>query len=362
MFERLYGSNKDGSIQVWEIETSGNTFTVRFGKEGGKIQTKITTVEGKNVGRSNETSPEQQAVLEAESKVRSQVDKGYRQDKVDLAEKPLLPMLAMDYHKRGHNIKFPCYAQPKLDGNRCIAFKKSGKVTLLSRGGKPIKVAHIENALETLPEGVILDGELYIYGMELKDIQSAIKKANLDTPKIVFCAFDLVNETLDFYDRYLKLREILDILDHDKIEIVPVYPVNQESELDSLHDQVKDRGYEGIMLRNLDGLYTIADRSQDLQKYKKFLDSEFLIIDVVEDKNSNAVFTCKNDSNDLTFGCAFGSFDERKDQLKNKADYIGKYLTVKYQTRYGETNLPQFPVGLGVREGEVVNGEFIPSE
>ena len=39
----LYALNKDGSYQEWKIFVSANTFTVHYGKENGKIQTKSTT-------------------------------------------------------------------------------------------------------------------------------------------------------------------------------------------------------------------------------------------------------------------------------------------------------------------------------
>ena len=50
----LYALNKDSSIQVWYGEITGeDNFTVYWGKEGGKIQSKTTYCTPKNVGRSN---------------------------------------------------------------------------------------------------------------------------------------------------------------------------------------------------------------------------------------------------------------------------------------------------------------------
>jgi len=81
------------------------------------------------------------------------------------------------------------------------------------------------------------------------------------------------------------------------------------------------------------------------------------------DKNGNGIYVCKNDVNDLTFTVVWGSFKERLEALQNADKIIGKkYLTVKYQTRYDRTFLPQFPAGKGLREGVVVDGEFVPSE
>lgn len=101
----LYGLDKSGKYKVWSIWTNNNFLYIMHGQEGGKMQTKAERIEGKNIGRSNETSPEQQAELEAESRYKKQLDKGYRPTKEELTELPLLPMLAADYLKQGHRIK-----------------------------------------------------------------------------------------------------------------------------------------------------------------------------------------------------------------------------------------------------------------
>ena len=74
---KLYALNKDSSIQVWYGEITGDdNFTVYWGKEGGKIQSKITYCTPKNVGRSNETTHKQQTEFELESAYADQKRKG----------------------------------------------------------------------------------------------------------------------------------------------------------------------------------------------------------------------------------------------------------------------------------------------
>jgi len=52
--------------------------------------------------------------------------------------------LAMDYKKRGHNIVYPCYVQPKLDGIRCLATRKGNTITYTSRDEKEFPaVSHL---------------------------------------------------------------------------------------------------------------------------------------------------------------------------------------------------------------------------
>ena len=75
----LYCVNKSGGVQEWHVWADGDKVLVEHGKFGGKLQRKETTCTSKNVGRANETTPEQQAMLEAQSKYNKQVDKYYRE-------------------------------------------------------------------------------------------------------------------------------------------------------------------------------------------------------------------------------------------------------------------------------------------
>jgi hypothetical protein len=128
------------------------------------------------------------------------------------------------------------------------------------------------------------------------------------------------------------------------------------------HKEYVAAGYEGIMLRNHDGVYESGKRSADLQKYKEFFDDEFRITNVVEDKNGNAMLVVWDTVAGAYFDCGCGDFAERKHQLENPKQYVGKALTVKYQNRYKDSRLPQFPTGVRIREGEWIDDVFYPSE
>jgi ATP-dependent DNA ligase len=57
--------------------------------------------------------------------------------------------------------------EPKWDGFRCLAFKRDGAVTLLSKSGKPLEryFPDIVSRLEKLPvKTCVLDGELLVQG------------------------------------------------------------------------------------------------------------------------------------------------------------------------------------------------------
>jgi DNA ligase 1 len=348
----LYGLNKAGGYKLWAIETKDEKIHIEHGQENGKIQLKIESVKGKNIGRSNETTPNQQAELEALSKIEKQKDKGYRLSKDDLVELPLLPMLANDYLKQGHRIKYPCWVSDKLDGVRCLAICSEDGVTLKSRSGKLYDVKHIQEQLkQSMRIGEIWDGELYIHGKYLEEIVSAVKKPNSMTTDIWFVVFDVVNDQ-PFDKRLCDIVAIHGRTIGKQVDAIVYTQVSSEAEMKSAHKDCVARGYEGIMLRNESGIYESGKRSADLQKYKEFLDSEFQIVDIVSDKDGGAVFVVQNTFANNKFNVVGGTHEQRKNWLADKESLIGKLVTVKYQTLYKDTSLPQFPTFVAFRDYE----------
>lgn len=362
----LYGLNKAGGFKLWSIETKEEEIHLEHGQENGKIQLKIESVKGKNIGRSNETTPSQQAELEALSKIEKQKDKGYRLNKEDLVELPLLPMLASDYLKQGHRIKFPCFGSAKLDGVRCLAICSDDGVVLKSRGGKLYDVKHIIQQLEVVMKvGDIWDGEIYLHGKYLEEIVSAVKKYNPLTTSLTFRIFDVVEDDMIFEDRLIRLLQIEDYLFEQQVPSIDVLPyelLNNEADMHNWHQMYINAGYEGIMLRNAMGRYESGKRSADLQKLKSFLDSEFKIVDVIPDKDGGAIFVVENTFADNQFNVVGGSHEQRKQWIAEKESLIGELITVKYQALFKGTNIPQFPTFVSFRSGVFKDGEFQPDE
>lgn len=178
----LYALNKDKSFQEWKVFVIGSHVEVRFGKEMGKMQSKMTFCEPKNIGRANETTGPQQALLEAQSKWEKQVRLGYRENKRDLlTEENFSPMLAHDAIKRAKSIVYPAYVQPKLDGVRAlVTIDKDGIPVFNSRGNKtyPVQGALLQQVkkLSEFSGFDKFDGELYIHGLSLQKIVALAKK------------------------------------------------------------------------------------------------------------------------------------------------------------------------------------------
>lgn len=352
----LYGLNKNAGLKVWSVWTESGCLFIEHGKLGGNLQTKIEQVVGKNIGRSNETSPSQQAEFEAKSRMNKQIDKGYRENPDELSDLQTLPMLASDYLKQGHRIKFPCFGSAKLDGVRCLAICSDDGVVLKSRGGKLYDVKHIIQQLESVMKvGDIWDGEIYLHGKYLEEIVSAVKKYNPLTTSLTFRIFDVVEDDMIFEDRLIRLLQIEDYLFEQQVPSIDVLPyelLNNEADMHNWHQMYINAGYEGIMLRNAMGRYESGKRSADLQKFKTFFDSEFKVVDVIPDKDGGAIFVVENTFADNQFNVVGGSHEQRNQWIADKESLIGKYITVKYQTTYKDTKIPQFPTFVSFRDYE----------
>ena len=163
----LYKLDSKGKTREWTISFDGNSFWSAQGIVGKKIhKNKPTICKPKNIGRSNETSEEEQAELEAKAKWEKKRKDGYTQDIDSVKQKKFYqPMLAQNYEDRKGELSFPLYCQPKLDGVRCIILKEDGEVVAKTRNGRPIDtIPHIINKIKgffLMYPDAILDGELY---------------------------------------------------------------------------------------------------------------------------------------------------------------------------------------------------------
>ena len=365
----LYGLSSTGKIKQWHIGVNSHDVgngAVIITSHGYVSQTITVTTKdiwkGKNVGKKNETTPYEQACSEAQSTWNKKIDEQYKLNIEDLiqpdTEELELPMLAHEYTKRGKDIDIPCYVQPKLNGVRCLIKQLAERLRATSRGGKEYKaILHIFQKLVThLHLNKILDGELYNHTLTFQQIVTAIKnETDLDEnlPLIEYWVYDLPSDA-DFSDRYNSLKSIVESIADPQIKLVPTYLVTSEEEIAYYHAQFTADGVEGTMIRNMKGGYKFKHRSTDLQKYKDFMDAEFLIVGGEEGVGLSAgqcVFTCIT-ANEQRFNVrCVGSNAVREEQWQNLQTYIGKMLTVKFQN-YSDDGIPIFPVGLTLRDYE----------
>ena len=364
-FSTLYALSSTGDIKEWTVSAlrlDDGRIVLRktFGKHGGKLQTNDKEISGKNIGRANETTPIEQAYLDAKSDWKKKKDKNYMEEMPEAGnEAPnILPMLAHSYEKRKHDIVWPAYVQPKLNGVRCLAHKISEtEIRFTSRKGKSYDdvCAHLKDEMLGLMEvGEILDGELYNHDWTFQNILRHTKKVRDDQEQLEYWMFDLADAKMGFHDRATQLCEMMPTKIGSSIEIVDSILLRSKSLLKSYHDDFVKEGFEGIIIRNVEGAYKFGHRSADLQKYKEFIDEEFTIIGgkaAEGNQEGCMVFRIKVADGLECDVSPKGSIKYRRKLYKKLDGLIGKMLTVRYQEKSEDGNLI-FPVGIAIRNYE----------
>lgn len=368
----LFKADSSGSIRRWTITTEGNTIVIEHGQIGGKIQTTKDVVKaGKNLGKINATTPEQQAEAEALSKWEKQKSKvGYVEDLTRAAaqESDLKGEECMLAHTYGtlengvfvpdqnHKIKFPAYVQPKFDGHRC---RTKPDKTLWSRGHKPIlQMPHVVDALKLFwsqEDSLKNDGELYNHELKedfekLTSILKQQKKPHEDHQLIEYHIYDVDIPGRNFQERNLIISEFYK--DHPILKVVETRLVNNHEEVLVAYEDFISRGYEGLIVRNIEGEYE-GKRSYNLQKLKGFQDREFKIIGIKEGKGKlmghAATFTCLTDENKEFEVKLEGATSYLKECFDNHSLWQGKLMTVRY-IGWTKKKLPKTATGLRLRE------------
>lgn len=354
IYDTIYKLDSKGKTRVWWMEQDGDKHRTHSGVKDGTITaTGWTVCEPTNVGRSNERDGVAQATFEIEAQYEKKLSREYHRslDTVSAGAHFFKPMLAAKYDKFE-----PGFAQPKLDGVRCIATKDG----LFSRQGKPIPGApHIAAALAPVFEvnpNLILDGELYNH--ELKDdfneLISLIRKANPDADrlsqieaKVQYHVYDMPSHPGDFGDRSDALDDLLngsehyDGLNHPQVRDVETYMVETEEEFDELHGKWLQEGYEGTMWR-ADKPYE-QKRSKSLQKRKEKQDDEFRLLRI-EEGVGNWAGIAKRAVCQLPDGREFGA--GIKGSMKRGRELLGEthhVVTVEF-FEYTPDGVPRFPI------------------
>jgi DNA ligase-1 len=417
-YNTLYTILKTGNIGVFNLEvTSENrkgVITRSWGQLGGKMQTKRTVIsKGKNLNKSNATTPITQAVSEADSIYQSKKDDNYQAMEEFgyepaplqsgamyvtfeppykiLTQKSLVDFISSNFkkfnetgsmfkamklhhyrlstYKKGQNIynrsknlttKYEyLYVQPKFDGICCLASKKHG---LWTREGKPTATAggalwkdvcpNIYRDISILPQDYVFNGEVYCHGIPLQQIGSWCKRRQKNSDKLVFYIFDVVAPELTFQERHAYMISL--IKEYGNLANVRFMPtaIIANTEVSILESEYKylNEGYEGIIIREPDGMYEIGGRSRSVLKLVREDSDEMQIKDIVpmDNEPSCGLFIVTYKGNTFNVTPSHFTHTERQNLLKNKQKYIGKMLTVIFR---GETKdgIPKFCQGKSIR-------------
>ena len=299
----------------------------------------------------------------------------------------VLPMLAKVLEDNKPFEKYgTMLGQWKIDGLRCIIGADLNlydiftpiKLTYHSRTGEDwtnkmswmdeILLPKISKELIDMmvDEGACLDGELYLPGYSVNDINSFVKNIQLAQHyKLQYWCYDICCENMSAEARfkfkdsnlesvgmtYFNTKE--EHLNNTKQFIVLPTWVQIDSYEDAMihRNQFIDLGFEGLILRNPNAEYQFGKRNQAMFKFKKVDDGKFIIVDIKsEHKRSDLpLFVLRNDINDELFECSINKpQDVQREILINKNNYVGKYMLVEFRARSGVAQVPFHARGIDI--------------
>ena len=383
----LYKRNSNGKPVSWDIKKDNNKIIIYHGLVGGKILIESF-------------QPERNIDSEISSRIKQKRKEGYKYlfeiydnapneindnniksyletylPRFNTTENDfILPMLCKTLESNKPFTKNDYGGQWKINGLRCLigAVKTNDlfhnyKFIYQSREGiiwsLPFMDELLYNIIPTeiidmlIDYGAYLDGEIYLPGYTVNEINSFVKNNTTKQHKLLqFWCYDIAvpdmiyssrrNILLTHFNKYISyIRNKNQHYNNvNRFVLLEETPVNNIETATTLRDNFVSLGFEGIVVRNYNTEYGYDKRNVNMMKYKPLYDGKFVILDIIPEgvRRSNLPkFICKNDINEGTFEATIkGSFSEQEQYLINKDKYIGKLLFIEYRERSGVKNVP----------------------
>lgn len=389
---RLYRRNNNGMPTVWwaSFNSDTNSIAVFYGLVRGNIRKEVYTVTQKDGNK------------ELESRYNDKIKQGYQylNEICDMQDRPpvedenslelfnflntylpkdlsngnsnlLLPMLAKTYSGNVWKKVSCMYGQYKINGLRCI-------VTAYTQNDmfKPVRLRFqsregiIWNTLENLsdyllsiiPANIIddmingfaaLDGEVYLPGYTINQINHFVKDANCVENKLLqFWCYDIMMEGnqahRNMYRYHIKKPTSFNsIKEHynnkERLIILHNKYITNDNEAIDARNHFINLGFEGLILRNAKTDYQYGRRRANyMEKFKDAAEGDFIILDIYKEKKRDLpILLCKNDINNEKFETRLSvSHIVQQEVLFDSQSYIGRTVHIEYGERSGVARVP----------------------
>lgn len=389
---KLYRRNNNGMPTVWwaSFNSDTNSIAVFYGLVRGNIRKEVYTVTQKDGNK------------ELESRYNEKIKQGYQylNEICDMQDRPpvedenslelfnflntylpkdlsngnsnlLLPMLAKTYSGNVWKKVSCMYGQYKINGLRCI-------ITAYTQNDmfKPIRLRFqsregiIWNTLENLsdyllsiiPANIIrdmidgyvaLDGEIYLPGYTINQINHFVKDANCVENKLLqFWCYDIMMEGnqahRNMYRYHIKKPTSFNsIKEHynnkERLIILHNKYITNDNEAIDARNHFINLGFEGLILRNAKTNYQYGRRRANyMEKFKDAAEGDFIILDIYKEKKRDLpILLCKNDINNEKFETRLStSHIVQQEVLFNSQSYIGRTVHIEYGERSGIARVP----------------------
>jgi len=401
---KLYRRNNNGVPTVWwaELDSGTNSITVFYGLVRGNIRKEVYAVTQKDGNK------------ELESRYNEKIKQGYQylNEICDMQDRPpvedenslelfnflntylpkdlsngnsnlLLPMLAKTYNGNVWKKVSCMYGQYKINGLRCI-------ITAYTQNDmfKPIRLRFqsregiIWNTLENLsdyllsiiPANIIrdmidgyvaLDGEIYLPGYTINQINHFVKDANCVENKLLqFWCYDIMMEgnqaNRNMYRYHIKKPTSFNsIKEHynnkERLIILHNKYITNDNEAIDARNHFINLGFEGLILRNAKTDYQYGRRRANyMEKFKDAAEGDFIILDIYKEKKRDLpILLCKNDINNEKFETRLSiSHIVQQEVLFDSQSYIGRTVHIEYGERSGVSRVP-FHIKTVVINGDI---------
>lgn len=389
---KLYRRNNNGMPTVWwaSFNSDTNSIAVFYGLVRGNIRKEVYTVTQKDGNK------------ELESRYNEKIKQGYQylNEICDMHDRPpvedenslelfnflntylpkdlsngnsnlLLPMLAKTYNGNVWKKVSCMYGQYKINGLRCI-------ITAYTQNDmfKPIRLRFqsregiIWNTLENLsdyllsiiPANIIrdmidgyvaLDGEIYLPGYTINQINHFVKDANCVENKLLqFWCYDIMMEGnqahRNIYRYHIKKPTSFNsIKEHynnkERLIILHNKYITNDNEAIDARNHFINLGFEGLILRNAKTNYQYGRRRANyMEKFKDAAEGDFIILDIYKEKKRDLpILLCKNDINNEKFETRLStSHIVQQEVLFDSQSYIGRTVHIEYGERSGVARVP----------------------
>lgn len=249
----------------------------------------------------------------------------------------------------------------KIDGVRALFYWDGKEIHTASRGGEGYDPAttHIrenESLINFFKENptIILDGELYKHGKTLQQISGAarMEKNAYDCDWLqywIYDMYDTANPDMTALKRQYFLNEYCLCADSENsdsdIQLVEQKIVSKEENIWKLHDQYVSEGFEGCVIRNPDKPYKPNGRTNDMIKFKRYLDDTYRIIgyELGLRGSEDMVFICELKDGKTFKASPIGDRETKQEYVDNFEEKYKNHLGDCTYFTLSDTGIPTQP-------------------